>query len=162
MLCEDEIARRESAALTRRIRRARFEEQSTFESFDFTANTKLPAAMLRNLSALRWLDAAESVILYEPVGVGKTHIAQALHYSMASPPLTHPIVNAGSPGMGSVSVPPFRTVNDDCSADNDDDRRASRHLHLHDNRIRITPGCAINLCLRIRRLGVRIRSVRAP
>jgi DNA replication protein DnaC len=47
VLCEDEIARRESAALTRRIRRARFEEQSTFESFDFTANTKLPAAMLR-------------------------------------------------------------------------------------------------------------------
>ena len=28
VLCEDEIARRESAALTRRIRRARFEEQS--------------------------------------------------------------------------------------------------------------------------------------
>ena len=53
VLCEDEIARRESAALTRRIRRARFEEQSTFESFDFTANTKLPAAMLRDLSALR-------------------------------------------------------------------------------------------------------------
>lgn len=67
ILCEDEIARRESAALTRRIRRARFEEQSTFESFDFTANTKLPAAMLRDLAALRWLDAAESVILYGPV-----------------------------------------------------------------------------------------------
>jgi DNA replication protein DnaC len=70
VLCEDEIARRESAALTRRIRRARFEEQSTFESFDFSANTKLPAAMLRDLAALRWLDAAESVILYGPVGVG--------------------------------------------------------------------------------------------
>jgi DNA replication protein DnaC len=55
VLCEDEIARRESAALTRRIRRARFEEQSTFESFDFAANTKLPAAMLRDLAALRWL-----------------------------------------------------------------------------------------------------------
>jgi DNA replication protein DnaC len=74
VLCEDEIARRESAALTRRIRRARFEEQSTFESFDFTANTKLPAAMLRDLSALRWLDAAESVILYGPVGTGKSHL----------------------------------------------------------------------------------------
>jgi hypothetical protein len=38
--CEDEIASRESAALTRRIRRAKFEEQSTFEGFDFTANAK--------------------------------------------------------------------------------------------------------------------------
>ncbi len=83
VLCEDEIARRESAALTRRIRRARFEEQSTFESFDFTANTKLPAAMLRDLAALRWLDAAESVILYGPVGVGKTHMAQALGHAVA-------------------------------------------------------------------------------
>ena len=83
VLCEDEIARRESAALTRRIRRARFEEQSTFESFDFAANTKLPAAMLRDLAALRWLDSAESVILYGPVGVGKTHMAQALGHAVA-------------------------------------------------------------------------------
>ena len=83
VLCEDEITRRESAALTRRIRRARFEEQSTFESFDFSANTKLPAARLRDLAALRWLDAAESVILYRPVGVGKTHMAQALGHAVA-------------------------------------------------------------------------------
>ena len=43
VLCEDEIARRESAALTSRLRRAKFEEQATFEDFDFTANPKLPA-----------------------------------------------------------------------------------------------------------------------
>lgn len=33
--------------------------------------------------ALRWLDAAESVILYGPVGVGKTHMAQALGHAVA-------------------------------------------------------------------------------
>jgi hypothetical protein len=33
-----------------RIRGARVEEQSTVESFDFTANTKHPAATLRDLS----------------------------------------------------------------------------------------------------------------
>jgi DNA replication protein DnaC len=82
-LCEDEINRRESAALTRRLRRARFEEQATFEDFDFTANPKLPGAMLRDLAALRWLDAGESVILYGPVGVGKTHVAQALGHHVA-------------------------------------------------------------------------------
>ena len=82
-LCQDEIARRESAALTRRLRRAKFEEQATFEDFDFTANPKLPAAMLRDLAALRWLDAGESVILYGPVGVGKTHVAQALGHHVA-------------------------------------------------------------------------------
>ena len=64
VLCEDEIARRDTAALARRIRRARFEQQSTFEDFDFTVSPKLPAAMLRDLAALRWLEAGESVILY--------------------------------------------------------------------------------------------------
>ncbi len=67
VLCEDEIARRETAALARRLRRARFEQRATFEDFDFTANPKLPAAMLRDLAALRWLDAGESVILYGPL-----------------------------------------------------------------------------------------------
>jgi DNA replication protein DnaC len=82
MLCEDEIARRETAALARRLRRARFEEQATIETFDFTANPKLPAAVLRDLAALRWLASGESVILYGPVGVGKTHIAQALGHNV--------------------------------------------------------------------------------
>src|SRR6478609_2323907 len=83
VLCEDEIGRRESAAINRRIRRARFEEQTTIEGFDFTANPKVPAAQIRDLAALRWLGAGESVILYGPVGVGKTHIAQALGHNVA-------------------------------------------------------------------------------
>jgi DNA replication protein DnaC len=39
---------------------------------------KLPAAQIRDLAALRWLQSGESVILYGPVGVGKSHVAQAL------------------------------------------------------------------------------------
>ena len=34
-LCEDEIARREAAALARRVRQARFEATATLEEFDF-------------------------------------------------------------------------------------------------------------------------------
>jgi DNA replication protein DnaC len=78
VLCHDEIARRESEAVNRRIRRATFEQQATLEGFNFTANPKLPAAQIRDLAALRWLAAGESVVLYGPVGVGKTHVAQAL------------------------------------------------------------------------------------
>jgi DNA replication protein DnaC len=48
------------------------------EGFDFAASPKLPTAQLRDLGALRWLHAGESVILYGPVGVGKSHIAQSL------------------------------------------------------------------------------------
>jgi len=78
VLCQDEVARRDQAAFARRLRRAHFEEQVTLEGFDFTANPKLPAAQIRDLAALRWLHAGESVVLTGPVGVGKTHVAQAL------------------------------------------------------------------------------------
>ena len=78
VLCQDEISRRETMALARRLRRARFETEATLEGFDFAAAPKLPAAQIRDLAALRWLAAGESVILYGPVGVGKSHIAQAL------------------------------------------------------------------------------------
>lgn len=77
-LCEDEIARREAAALTRRVKAARFEATVTVEEFDFGYNPKIPAALIRDLATLRFLDAGESVILHGPVGVGKTMIAQAL------------------------------------------------------------------------------------
>ena len=78
VLCQDEISRRETTSLTRRIRAARFETEATLEGFKFAASPKLPAAQIRDLAALRWLQAGESVILYGPVGVGKSHVAQAL------------------------------------------------------------------------------------
>lgn len=79
VLCDDEISRRESQAIARRIRRAHFEShEATLEAFDFAAAPKLPAAQIRDLAALRWLAAGESLIAYGPVGVGKTHVAQAM------------------------------------------------------------------------------------
>jgi DNA replication protein DnaC len=82
LLLEDELARRQSAPLTRRLSRARFETtQATLEGFDFTANPKLPTAAIRDLAALRWLTNGESIILHGPVGVGKTHLAQTLGHN---------------------------------------------------------------------------------
>jgi len=78
VLCHDEITRRDNMGMARRLRRARFDQTVTLEEFDFAASPKLPAAQIRDLAALRWLQTGESVILHGPVGVGKTHIAQAL------------------------------------------------------------------------------------
>jgi DNA replication protein DnaC len=78
VLCHDEITRRDTTSMQRRIRHARFEQQATLEEFDFAASPKLPAAQIRDLAALRWLHAGESIVLYGPVGVGKSHVAQAL------------------------------------------------------------------------------------
>jgi DNA replication protein DnaC len=59
----------------RRLRLACFEEQTTVESFDFTANPTLPAA-----AHATWPDRAGWTLGSHPLrpGVGKTHIAQAL------------------------------------------------------------------------------------
>ena len=78
VLLEDEISRREAKALAERIRRARFEAQVTLEEFDFAYNPQVPAPLIRDLGALRFIERGESVVLYGPVGVGKTHVAQAL------------------------------------------------------------------------------------
>ena len=78
ILCDDEITRREQQGMARRLRRAHFELENTLEGFDFSASPKLPAAQIRDLAALRWLQSGESIILYGAVGVGKTHVAQAL------------------------------------------------------------------------------------
>jgi DNA replication protein DnaC len=81
VLCEDEIARRDAAALERRLRAARFEQTTTIEDYDFSFNPKIPAAHIRDLATLRFLDHGESVVLHGPVGVGKSHVAQALGHA---------------------------------------------------------------------------------
>src|SRR4029450_8638824 len=44
VLCEDEITRRQSVSVAKRLRRARFEQQATPEGFALAASPKLPAA----------------------------------------------------------------------------------------------------------------------
>jgi DNA replication protein DnaC len=78
ILLEDEIQQRTNRRLATRISRARFEEEKNLEGFDFNFNPKLPAAYIRELATCQFIERKESVILCGPVGVGKTHLAQAL------------------------------------------------------------------------------------
>jgi len=78
LLLEDEINRRSQKAFSVRILRAHFEEHQTLAQFDFNFNPKVPAAMVRDLATCRFVEHHESVIICGPVGVGKSHIAQAL------------------------------------------------------------------------------------
>jgi DNA replication protein DnaC len=81
LMLEDEIQRRANKALANRIQRARFEEAQTLSDFDFAFNPKIPASQIRDLATCGFIERKESVLLVGPVGVGKTHVAQAIGHA---------------------------------------------------------------------------------
>jgi DNA replication protein DnaC len=78
LLLEDEIQRRANKSLQARITKAHFEEVKTLEEFNFSFNPKIPAQQIRDLGTCQFIERKESILICGPVGVGKTHIAQAL------------------------------------------------------------------------------------
>lgn len=77
-MVQDEIERREATKLQKRLRSASFEEAKTLEGFDFSFNPKIRKSFITDLSTCLFVEKKEHVLIYGPVGVGKTHIAQAL------------------------------------------------------------------------------------
>jgi len=77
-LLQDEVERRAQSKLRLRLRRAAFDATKTLESFDFSFNPKLNKAQIFDLATCQFIARHESVLLYGPTGVGKSHLAQAL------------------------------------------------------------------------------------
>lgn len=80
-ILEDEIERREAKKLDQRLVRANFEEYKTMEEFDFAFNPTIPARQLRELATCLFIDRHEHVILEGQVGVGKTHLGEAIGHA---------------------------------------------------------------------------------
>ena len=81
LLLQDEIDRRDSQGLTRRIETAGFEEAVTPESITWDSPVSYDRPRVRELFGLHWLAQQENVIFTGPVGVGKSFFAQALGHS---------------------------------------------------------------------------------
>lgn len=77
-LLEDEYERRQSGSLLKRLKKAGFEAEKTLEGFDFSFNPQIPAKKIKQLASCAYIDNKENIFLLGPVGVGKSHIAQAL------------------------------------------------------------------------------------
>ena len=78
LLLEDETQCRANKRLASRVTKAHFDEEKSLEQFDFNFNTKIPAEYIHDLATCRFIEQRESIIFCGPVGVGKTHLAQAL------------------------------------------------------------------------------------
>ncbi len=78
---QDEIDRRENLSLSTRLERAGFEEQRTFEDFDWDAPVTFDRGRVRELFSLSFLEKHQDVIFLGPVGVGKTLLASALGHA---------------------------------------------------------------------------------
>ncbi len=77
-LVEDEYERRQSRQLLKRLKSAGFEEEKTLEGFNFSFNPEIPMQKIKQLAGCAYLERKENIFLLGPVGVGKTHIAQAM------------------------------------------------------------------------------------
>ena len=77
-LLEDEVQRRTNKKLATRVAQAHFEEVKTLESFDFAFNSKVPSQQIRDLATGQFLERNEWALFIGPVGVGKSHLIQAL------------------------------------------------------------------------------------
>jgi DNA replication protein DnaC len=78
LVLSDEVARRESLAVTLRVQKAHLDPTMHLEAWDATAKVTFDRALLNELVSLRFLDAHAHVTIVGPVGVGKTFLAHAL------------------------------------------------------------------------------------
>ena len=93
-ILEDEIERREAKKLDLRLARAGFEEEKTLEGFNWSFNPVIPQKQLRELCTCHFIERHEHALLLGQVGVGKTHLAQALGHSACRKGLTTLFVKA--------------------------------------------------------------------
>lgn len=77
-LVEDEYERRQARQLLRRLKKAGFEEEKTLEGFNFSFNPQIPMKKINQLANCAYIERKENIFLLGQVGVGKTHLAQAM------------------------------------------------------------------------------------
>jgi DNA replication protein DnaC len=80
-LIEGEAARRETRAIERRIKNARFPLLKTMEDFEWSWPKKINRPQIQNLFRLAFVATNTNVVFIGTVGLGKTHIAIALGHA---------------------------------------------------------------------------------
>jgi len=74
----EEVASKTERQVAMHTAMARFPYLKTLEAFDFSFQPSIDRKKIQELATGRFIDHAETVILLEPPGTGKTHLAVAL------------------------------------------------------------------------------------
>jgi DNA replication protein DnaC len=80
-LIEGEATRRETRAIERRIKNARFPFLKTMEDFEWAWPKKINRPQIQNLFRLAFIASNTNVVFISTVGLGKTHISIALGHA---------------------------------------------------------------------------------
>jgi DNA replication protein DnaC len=78
LLLQDEIQRREGQTLVERFKRAKFEQEKTFEGYEMGRYPLPVQHLIHDLMAGHYLKENQHILIVGPTGTGKTHLAQAL------------------------------------------------------------------------------------
>lgn len=81
-LIEGEAHRKHDRSVERRIRLARFPVKKTLDQYDWTWPKKINRLQVMNLFRLQFVDDASNVVFIGGLGLGKTHLAVALGYTV--------------------------------------------------------------------------------
>lgn len=83
MLANDELERRRTRFLDRRIKKAQFRDHAkTLDSFDFDFNKKMNRKLVFELATGRFVASREDALFLGPPGTGKSHLAQAIGHAV--------------------------------------------------------------------------------
>lgn len=78
LVLADEVARRDSVAVSSRVTKAGLDPTMRLENWDASAKVKYDHLLFNELASLRFLEAHAHITIVGPVGVGKTFLAHAL------------------------------------------------------------------------------------
>lgn len=74
---QKEVVHREENRRSRLIKRARFPTYKTFDAYEYRCVKLPPALSCEELEDVRFIKEKNNLVLYGPVGIGKTHMAIA-------------------------------------------------------------------------------------